>query len=361
MIIFRNGLLQVAPGGSPATCTLLQERDPVRHIAYIGTYTTAGSEGIYRIEFAEGNIQLFGTIPAVNPSYLVTGGDTLYAVRETRGGSALSYRMTANGIHELTGQQETMGDAPCHLCLDGGYLYAANYSTGSLAEFTLDDGGRVQRLSRLIEHTGSSVHPTRQTKPHVHFSCVTPDGKYLAVCDLGTDEVLFYRRTDSGIEDAPESVHVPQGSGPRHAVFGKKEVWYVVCELTCTLLVYRGYGKDAELVQNLSMLQTPDPGSSCAALQMSPDSQSLLVSVRGANSLVLAGIREDGLLENARFHSSCGDWPRDARFTPCGRYVICACERSGHLSVFGLVNDMLEHMGNYPLPSPTCICFVSQQ
>lgn len=326
--------------------------------AYIGTYTGTGSTGIYRIGFNEGTISLQGELQAENPSYLLKHEDSLYAVRETRGGSAASYRIQSDGSLVLTGEQKVFGDAPCHLCLDERFLYVANYTSGGLAEFYLDEHQAIGRPPRLIAHTGNSIHPTRQTKPHVHFSCVSPGKAYLAVCDLGLDEVLFYPRTSAGIADPAEPVRVPLGSGPRHSLFGREDIWYVVCELTCELLVYRGYGKKAELIQRFSTLREQDQEGSCAALRMSSDGRLLLASVRGANSLVLFDIGEDGLLDAPRFYDSHGNWPRDAVFTPCGRYVICACERENCLTVFSLAGGELKYLNSFALPSPTCICFM---
>ncbi len=325
--------------------------------AYIGTYTGTGSTGIYRIGFDGGKVCLCGTVRAENPSYLLKNGDMLYAVREMRGGGASSYRIQSDGSLVLTGTQEVLGDAPCHLCLDEPFLYVSNYTSGALAEFLLDAQGTVGQPPRLIVHTGNSIHPTRQTKPHVHFSCVTPGKTYLAVCDLGLDEVLFYPRTGAGIAEPGDPVHVPLGSGPRHALFGRKDIWYVVCELSCELFVYRGYGKTTELVQRFSTLRMQDQEGSCAALRMSSDGKLLLASVRGANTLALFDIRADGLLDAPRFYDSYGNWPRDAVFTPCGQYVLCACERDNCLTIFSLVDGTLKYLDAFALPSPACICF----
>jgi len=332
----------------------------VAHIVYIGTYTSGDSQGIYKFVFENGMLRMLGAIKETNPSYLIATKDRLYSVREMHGGSVVSYQLLDDGTHEMTGQQVSMGDAPCHLYLDGSFLYAANYTSGSLAEFTLGEQMQVKKLPRLFIHEGSSAHFSRQTGPHVHFSAITPDKRYLAVCDLGTDKVLFYRYTSFGISNnGIELVNLPPGYGPRHAVFGDNDMWYLVCELSCKLVVFQGYGTQAKPVQELSLLQSPDPLSSGAAVKLSPDRKRLLVSVRGANNLVLMNIGSDGLLKDKTFTCSCGDWPRDAAFSPCGEYILCACERSNIISIFKLTSKELVFAGSAAVPSPACICFVA--
>ena len=95
------------------------EGDKVEQTVYIGTYTDAISRGIYRFAFYKGDLRLLGCIEETNPSYVIVQGDMLYSVRETRDGSIVSYQLQKDGIHTLVGQQKCLGDAPCHLHLDG--------------------------------------------------------------------------------------------------------------------------------------------------------------------------------------------------------------------------------------------------
>lgn len=327
---------------------------------YIGTYTDAISRGIYRFAFYKGDLRLLGCIEETNPSYVIVQGDMLYSVRETRDGSIVSYQLQKDGIHTLVGQQKCLGDAPCHLHLDGAYLYASNYSSGSLAQFSLDEQLRVKEPPTLFSHVGHSVHPSRQAGPHVHFSATTPDGQFLAVCDLGLDQVVFYRRTPDGVvSDNAERVHLQPGFGPRHAVFGDNGIWYLICELSCKLIVFQGFGVRAKPVQEFTLDQFPDSFSSGAAVKMSPDRKCLLASVRGTNSLTLFSIGSDGRLEPRTITGSRGDWPRDAAFSPCSKYVLCACERSDSLSIFKLTNCDLVFIKSFSVPSPACICFAT--
>ncbi|MCL1796219.1 MAG: lactonase family protein, partial [Clostridia bacterium] len=108
---------------------------------FIGTYTDGDSKGIYRADWNDGAIRVREWYEAVNPSYLITHKNTLYAVQETENGSVSSYSIAPNGELTLTGRHPVSGDAPCHLCAVNNRLFISNYTSGALASIDLNDGG----------------------------------------------------------------------------------------------------------------------------------------------------------------------------------------------------------------------------
>lgn len=333
------------------------QEDIVEFSLWIGTYTHGNSQGIYRALWWGGTLHTGGFTAMENPSYLAVHENRLYAVRETDEGSVVSYHVDANGGLVVTGEQPVLGDAPCHLCVVGNQLYVSNYQSGGLAIFELDGQGAVTSPPRVIAHEGGGANE-RQRSPHVHQAQPTPDGRFLAVCDLGTDAIYFYPLHADGIHMPAQRVPTAAGAGPRHAVFGANETWYVLCELSCELLVYRGYGSDAKLIGKMTTLRAGDTESACAALRLSPDGTLLLATVRGANTLVLWDVSPEGELSGQKWFDAHGDWPRDAAFTPSGRHVLCACELDNQVTSFAVSDGRLLFLQATALPSPTCICFM---
>ena len=324
----------------------------------IGTYTDGGSRGIYHAVWRDEALHITGCTGAVNPSYLAVDGDRLYAVRETGDGGVAVYRVATGGALALTGERPVGGDAPCHVCVAGNRLYVSNYASGTLAVFDMDGAGELAPLPRVIAHEGRGLHATRQQAPHVHQALPSPDGRFLAVCDLGIDAVCFYPLDARGVHEPAQPVPMPGGAGPRHMAFGADGCWYVLCELSCEVLAYRGYGSDAKLMQGCGALRGGDPESIGAAVRLSPDGKLLLASVRGANTLALWDVSPEGTLSGARWFDARGDWPRDAAFTPDGGHVLCACERGDRITAFAVRSSSLAFVGETPVPAPTCICFV---
>jgi len=286
----------------------------------------------------------------VNPSYMWLSEDKqrFYTVEETREGQAVSWKLEGD-VYVPDGKEPTFGSAPCHVFVHEDVLILANYGSGSMARCKIAEDGSIKGTLPLIQHQGRSVMPMRQEGPHAHFAMLTPDGKYIAACDLGLDQVIFYEADDMHA-DLPKShpVTVPGGCGPRHAAFlSHDEMWYVASELSSDLLVYRGYAEKAELLQHIPL--TPGVKSAPAAIRISPDEKYLFVSNRGEDTLSLFRILPDGTVEDAGKIVVGAEQPRDAIFSPDGKYIAVACQKGSSLIIFSFEDGKAERICDYPI------------
>ena len=196
-----------------------------------------------------------------------TEGQLRGAKKEAGTNPGIAKDMAAAPILEMVKEMPSGGADPCHLSLDGreNFLMAANYTSGSLAVFALDEQGHLQERCDFWQHTprrtdetqgqGNSqqsrkaknpqenpfkVNPLRQEGPHVHFS--EEAGELLWSTDLGLDQVFGYqidyeqkKLTDTGIR-----LQLPDGYGPRHLAFWHEDmaVIYVLCELSNRIVVF---------------------------------------------------------------------------------------------------------------------------
>ncbi|MDR1598863.1 MAG: lactonase family protein [Oscillospiraceae bacterium] len=336
-----------------------------KYYAYIGTYSRGGSEGIYRVGIGDnGEARIAGAHPARDASYLARDGKRLAAAFESgsdKGGSAVAlYDVLGDGSLVKRGEQPGGGSATCYVSLDGANVYSANYGSGEVGIYPLlEDGGLGG--GQWIAHYGKGVNKLRQEASHAHCALtVGPDdeGKsYLAVCDLGTDIVWFYPREDGRVTLPGYAVRTPPGTGPRHAAAVDGLTWAVIGEMSCEVLVYNGYAGKARLVQRIPFARTMgDARNTASALRVSPDGSALLGAVRGEQTLGIAW-RVGGEFGPAAIVDVKGKWPRDAQFTPDGRFVVAACEHSDELVVFQVTGDGLEYVSRLGVPSPTCVCF----
>lgn len=294
----------------------LDEVQQNNYYFYTGSYAEKGEPGIclWKLNARNERLSMLGAdTQTTRPSWLTLNerGDTLYAVREqvpmggvyemkalrsvenpellrpaessellqkTAGqpheakkeaGTSLGIvkDMAAAPILEMVKEMPSGGADPCHLSLDGreNFLMAANYTSGSLAVFALDEQGHLQARCDFHQHTprrtdetqgqGNSqqsrkaknqqgnpfkVNPLRQEGPHVHFS--EEAGELLWSTDLGLDQVFGYqidyeqkKLTDTGIR-----LQLPDGYGPRHLAFWHEDmaVIYVLCELSNRIVVF---------------------------------------------------------------------------------------------------------------------------
>src|SRR5262249_40288980 len=153
---------------------------------------------VYTFDAATGQAKPVSTMSSPNPSYLAIapGGRFIYAVGETHGAtpgsvSAFSFDKKTGRLNFID-KQESGGADPCYVTVDAGRRWAmvANYSGGSFSALPIRADGSLQPATETIQHSaGSGANKDRQEKAHVHSTILSPDEKYLVVCDLGTDKL----------------------------------------------------------------------------------------------------------------------------------------------------------------------------
>ena len=150
------------------------------------------------------------------------------------------------------------------------------------------------------------------------------DGKWLYVCDLGSDRIWRHKVDD--IKDAPDGFTVvPGGSGPRHLAFHPKRPYaYLACEMTARLIVcqYDATTGQLEIVDDLATLPADFKGQpSAAAIRVHPGGNALYFSNRQHNSVTTFSIGDDGAPKLHSCQPSGGEEPRDINVDPTCNFL----------------------------------------
>jgi len=344
-------------------------------LAFLGTYTRTASRGIYavRLDLATGAL----TTPVVaaetpNPSFLAFTPDhrTLYAVSESNAmAAAFATDLAAGTLRPLQPPQSSGGVAPCHLVVDRSQrtLVVANYHTGIVAAIPLHADGTLG-APNLVPHTGHSVDPERQTSPHVHSVTLSPDGRFVIVCDLGLDRIFTYRLDAARalLQPAePAYVATAPGSGPRHFDFGRDgRHGYALTEMGNTVTTYDYDAATGALTprQTLSTLPPDFRGVSHGAeIRVHPNGRFLYASNRGHDSLAVFAIdAETGRLSPVEITPCGGANPRNFAVSPDGGWILCANQNSNSLTVLKIDSatgrlTLTAHTAAVPLP--VCVLF----
>ena len=305
---------------------------------YSGSYAEPGEDGIVKFCLDVGKRTfepVFVCRDIKNPSYLAfhASRPVLYAVQEEVPTGALhALRIGHDGL-EPDCVFSTQGADPCHISVDesGRMLFVANYTSGSLAVFRLEEG-LVTARTQLIVHEGKGTHPTRQEAPHVH--CAKVRGDEVFVVDLGLDKVFVYGidEKEGILVDTGKRLCFPPGCGPRHLEFCQSVpgILYVVCELSNQIAVFREQGGEYVLMQLLSTLPADFMGENTTAA-VKTERGFIFVSNRGHDSIAAYRIREDGLLELSQIVPSGGKTPRD--FAVFGEHLVVANQDSDLITV----------------------------
>lgn len=304
---------------------------------YFGTDTEKGvAKGIYRATFnaKTGELtQMSLAAETEQPSFLAVGPDTsrrmLYAVGETTDGSVSSYAMEPHtGDLRRTGKVSSGKAGPCYLSVDatGHAAFTANYAGGSVTSYRVQADGTLSAPVEQVNYKDAARYGTdgpnaaRQDGPHPHCATISPDNRFMVVCDLGHDRVSIFEIDGEPGKMETDEPHLfsnnRPGSGPRHVAFHPNQRWmYVVNELDSTVDHYLWTATHAANAQALLTLAGPpvstiapeSKGKSTAAeIAISPNGYFLYVSNRGEDSLVMFAIDQTtgGLREGQRI--SCG-------------------------------------------------------
>jgi 6-phosphogluconolactonase len=321
-----------------------------------GTFDGEGSEGLYVFSFDRENLtfELLQTISdrlspsfqAVHPKMPVVYSASRSPISDQSDHHTIgAYRANKDtGMLSLINEQSVMGTGPAHVSVDplGSFVYVSNYSSGNLSMLPILDDGGLGAASDVVQHRGSSIHPTRQQTAHAHAADPSSDGRFVYVSDLGLDKIMIYEvdRQQKALSPAstPWFENTP-GAGPRHLSFRPDgEYAYSAEELSSTIAVLRVDKKNGALqqVQRVSMLPDDFQGSSTAAdIHVSPDGKFLYASNRGHESIVIFSIDEaTGELNLSGHEPAIGQHPRNFMIDESGEMVFVANRDSNHIVVF---------------------------
>ena len=344
-------------------------------LAYFGTYTDrSDSEGIYvsRFNSATGELgapALAATIE--NPSYLTLSPDNrfLYAVVETNEGQVSSYSVDGStGMLTLLNSVSADGAAPCDLETDrtGKMLVVANYSTGSVIAYKINDDGSLTERTSFHELQGSSTHQ-RQKSPHAHSVDFSADNRFVIVSDLGSDKVrIFEANVETGELTPHSEAATPPGSGPRHFVFHPTERFaYSVNELASTVSTFTYDAAGGELTpvgEPVSTLPDDfDGNNTTAEIMVHPSGKFLYASNRGHHSIAVFQIDPaTGALSRVENESTQGETPRGFAIDRTGKYLIAGNQGTHNVFVYQLDlsnGEMTPTGGTIEVGAPVCVLF----
>jgi 6-phosphogluconolactonase len=378
----------VVLGGSLAGVMALAGSAPQAEtmLVYFGTYTNDASKGIYvsRLDLSSGAL----TAPdlaaeTTSPSFLALHPSRryLYAANEVRSfegqetGAVSAFAIdAATGRLTTLNQQSSGGSGPAHLVVDrsGQNVLVANYGGGSVAVLPVGTDGRLRPPSAVVQHTGSSVNPKRQSKPYAHSINVDPGNRFAYAADLGIDKVMIYRFDPAAgtlVANDPASVSVAPGSGPRHFAFDPTGSHaYVINEMLMTITAFshdaaRGALAEVQTISTLPPGQDVAQGFSTAEVQVHPSGRFVYGSNRGHDSVtVFARDASSGRLTFLQNVPTQGAFPRNFGIDPSGRYLLAANQRSNSVVVFRIDQDTgrLTPTGHsVTVGTPVCVTFVA--
>lgn len=321
---------------------------------------------------------LIGTYnPFWGHTYIAESNGKIYVLRSLAEGSSLCVFaqpkpqgedslsiVTLDALEEKLIEVTTPGKHSCHITLLKHQAVLADYTSGTLSLFELDEEGIPQSNPQIISFEGSGTHPTRQTSPHIHSSWLSPDGKMLVVADLGCDALYRFKVADGRVVTTTmERIDLPSGCGPRHCAFSPQgDILYIVTELSDEVLVYRT--ADFSLLNRYTVHSENPEGGGHIVL----NGEYLYISMRVSSSAGAGRCHtKDGIaifkrLENGELihlgYQPTGGHPRHFAITKNGDKLIVACRDDNRVEVYeldkasGLIGECV---GTVTTPAPVYV------
>jgi 6-phosphogluconolactonase len=362
-------------------------RHASNYLLFVGTYTNtkARSKGIYVYHYQASSGQLTSLGVAAetpNPSYLAADPRHrfLYAVNELQDYQGeKSGAVTAFSIDHKTGKLTKLnevasrGEDPCYISLDnnGNYVLIANYTSGNIATFPVQNDGSLGEVSAFVQHHGSGPNKQRQEGPHAHYIRTTADNRFAVVADLGLDKLLVYR-FDAGkgtlTPNEPPAAELAPGEGPRHIAFAPNNKFaYSVNELrsSVTAFTFDSSAGVLKAFQTVSTLPKDYRGENDGAeIHLDRTGKFLYASNRGHDSIAQFSIDQStGRVTLVHNFPIQGKTPRDFELDPAGTHLLVAGQDTNKIVVFPInpASGQLSPAGqSVEVPSPVDLTFVPE-
>ncbi len=377
-------------------------------LAYVGTFSSplkdmlptqvdlppGNGRGIhiFEVDRATGELTEAGVCELGNsPSCVVANpaGTRLYSANETeRQGLNKHGTVSAFAIAPQDGQLKLLnsvssgGAGPTFVSLHpaGKQLLVANYFGGSVAVLPVLSDGQLGPASD-VQVTKGELGPTQATnappgsfafsghdRTHAHMIAADPSGDFALHVDLGLDKIFVWR-FDSQLgkltANAPPSVALPPGDGPRHFDFHPNGRWFYSIQEEGSTVALFDYSSDAGTLtwrQTLSTLPEGFVGSNfCSGILVSADGKFVYAGNRLHDSIALFSIGDDGRLTYVEEQWTQGNYPRSFAFDPSGNFLYCCNQRSDNIAVFRVdrATGQLKFTGHFAaVGNPSMLTFV---
>ncbi len=284
-------------------------------------------------------------------SFVIPWEDYLFTVTETDDYCVVYLLKSSNGTYRLLDHKKLEGGALCHITYSPKHhtLYGACYSTGTIFG-VLVEGERFGTVSFSEIQISDGKDLTR-----AHCVLLNAEEEELLTVNIALDEIIIYRLSN-GIPVFQERIQLPEGVGPRHALFSEDETkLYVITEYSNEIFVYQ-YGEN-KLLQRISTLPATYQGTSnCSALCISKDGSYLYAANRGADTITQFLIDSSGKLEWIKDYTCGGKHPRHMLLTKQNERLIICNQFSDNVVAYAIdkaTGELTEQVMNLKFKTPS--------
>jgi 6-phosphogluconolactonase len=265
-------------------------------------------------------------------SFVCHWQDYLFTVTETDDDCIVYLLKKSEEGYSLLDQKKLEGGALCHITYSSKHqiLYGACYSTGTIFAVRLEEDHFGDVIYSEEQHSLSGKSLTR-----AHCVLLNANEDKLLTINIALDEVICYKLPE-GVPVFSERLTLPEGVGPRHAIYSSDETFlYVITEYSNEIFVFLTEGY--KLLQQVSTLPQQYQGiSNCSTLCMTTDGRYLYAANRGADTIALFRVNSEGMLEWIKEYPCGGQHPRHMIITNQNELLIICNQFSHQVTAYTL-------------------------
>ncbi len=307
----------------------------------IGGYNGSRIGGILEVRISEKGevLSTAGINGPENPTFFEYHAPTrrIFSVSAQSSGAALCMLSYDGARTALQGLAPFCGRGICHIGIspDARLAGAACFASADVTLFACGGEGFL----REVFHKS---YASPDVIAHPHCMRCAPDGRHFYLVDLGRDCIECIDCT----RDTPAecgTLRLREGDGPRQILFAPdgRTAWVVTEYSNVVYTLARDPDSGALTILGRVPTLAEEYGgiSYGASIACSARRGLLYASNRGADSIAVFRVREDGTLARLRVVPSGGFWPRHIALTHDDAFLLCCNERSDALCVLPLDAD----------------------
>ncbi|GHW45582.1 6-phosphogluconolactonase [Vibrio cholerae] len=259
--------------------------------------------------------------------------------------------------------------------VDGQWISQYVYDDSAAIVYRLNEDGSLKDLSDLVLLEGHGQDPNgsmqagghAQSGPHAHCSVLSPDKKFLLVCDKGTDRVYVYKFGDK--LELVDWYQFPEETAPRHLAFHGATRVYLTLELSSEIASMEFDSSTGQLTlldQESTLLPEYLYPNEPADIRVHPNGRFVYLNNRGEDTLVWFAVSENGKLERKGSETLAksihpGLAARSFTFTEDGHYIYLADRPANAVKIYSVdeMNGSVKLINIVEVPQPAYVQLVN--
>lgn len=266
-------------------------------------------------------------------SFVCQGDGYLFGITEAEEYAYVYLYQRVGNQYQFMDQRQLGGSSLCHITYSSKNkaLFGACYGTGTVFSIRV----RGDKFGEILFHE-KQLGTDLSSVSRAHCVLLNKEENKLIVTNIALDKIYFYEISDGRLSNTQE-INMPMGVGPRHASLSQDEKFlYIITEYSNEIFVFQN-DQEKQLIQKIATLTAGYSGiSNCSSLCFSKTGAYLYAANRGADTISLFAVNENGKLRKIEEYNCGGKHPRHMIISKDGGSLVVCNQQSDQVIIYEL-------------------------